>query len=458
MTTTPRRAHASIPHTYTSDYHLTPARRNPTLAKPSLLPLAGWVLVVISATFAAIKITPTAHGDDWSSLYIGGMLAGQGNWHEAYAVHPHDFSLTDSEVWEQMRQEHTTVNVAHPFVHNPGVALFMAVFSNLFSFTETMYILTFISGACAPLIPAAAYKFWTSKTISWPYLIAGTLMVWISEPFLMSLQLGQTSPLILTSCMLALALAKDNPVMASLMLSLATFVKLTPIIVIAGLLFIPSTRRAGIYTALMAGAWFSSLIVVLHDPIGIWIESLKEHGSAFLVSPINAAISSVIYAPMRTNEGVAIVTDVSSSPVTFVMGIVISVTGLVFLNAWRKSYKFPEESFLMLCLLGPMCVASILWIHYSVVLIFPLIGILVRSIERRNWWFVTATVVCSAILVVPFDFAYPATWNPVMVMHLGLWIFVVVMVAGMGCRDALEKPDPVSFQRHRYSQQARGLY
>lgn len=449
MTTKSRHTYKPRKPSYAHGYYPTPVQRNAPITKTNLLPLAGWLLVIASALYAAIKITPMAHGDDWSSLYIGGILAGQGNWHEAYAVDAHDFSLTGSEVWEQIRREHTTVNFAHPFVHNPGVALFMAVFSSIFSFTETMYILTFVSGACAPLIPAAAYKFWTSKTIPWLYLIPGTLMVWISEPFNMSLQLGQTTPLILTSCMLALALAKDNPVAASLMLSLATFVKLTPIIVIAGLLFIPSTRRAGTYTALMAGAWFSSLVVVLHEPIGIWIGSLKEHGSAFLVSPINAAISSVIYAPMRTNEGVAIVTGVSSSPVTLAMGIIIGITGLVFLRTWHRSRKFPEESFLMLCLLGPMCVASILWIHYSVMLIFPLIGVLVWGFERRNWWFVIASVVCSVLLIVPFDFTYPATWNPIMLMHLGMWIFVVVVVAGMGCRGVSEKIEPVPIQRYR---------
>lgn len=421
--------------TTTPTYYPTPIKRNTPITKTNLLPIAGWLLVLASALYAAIKITPTAHGDDWSSLYIGGILAGQGNWQEAYAVDPRDFSLTGSPLWEQIRQERTTVNFAHPFVHNPGVAMFMAVFSNIFNFTQSMYILTFISGACAPLIPAAAYKFWTSKTIPWLYLIPTTFMVWITEPFNMSLELGQTTPLILTSCMLALALAKDNPVAASLMLSLATFVKLTPIIVIIGLFLLPSTRRVGTYTALMASAWFSSLVVVLHEPIGIWIASLKEHGSAFLVSPINAAISSAIYAPMRTDEGVAIVTDVSSSPVTLAMGIVIGITGIVFLRTWHKSYTFPEESFLMLCLLGPMCVASILWIHYSVMLIFPLVGLFVWGFERKNWVFMFAAFAGSIMLIVPFDFTHPATWNPVMLMHLGLWIAVVVIVASMGARS-----------------------
>lgn len=152
------------------------------------------------------------------------------------------------------------------------------------------------------------------------------------------------------------------------------------------------------------------------------------------MSPINAALSSAIYAPMRTDEGVAIVTDVSSSPVTLAMGVVIGVTGIIFLRMWNKSFTFPEESFLVLCLLGPMCVASILWIHYSVMLIFPIIGFVVWGIERKNWLLVGAGVVASFLLIIPFDFTHPATWNPVMLMHLGLWIVVVVVVASMGCK------------------------
>ena len=433
MTTTNR--HTPHRTSSTPTYYPAPTPKRTPITRTNLLPVAGWLIVLLSALYAAIKIAPIAHGDDWASLYIGGMLAGQGDWHEAYAVDANDFSLTGSDTWRRLSKEHTTVNVAHPFVHNPGVALFMAGFSSLFTFTQSMFILTFISGACAPLIPAAAYKFWTSETIPWSYLVPATVMVWLTEPFNMSLHLGQTTPLILTSCMLALALAKDNPVAASIMLSLATFVKLTPIVVIIGLLIVPATRRAGTYTLVMASTWFTSLFLIVHEPVGVWISSLKEHGSAFLVSPINAALSSVIYAPLRDNEGVAIITDVPSSPVTLAMALVIAMVGFVFLRSWKRSYVFPEESFLTLCLLGPMCVASILWIHYSVMLVFPIVGFVVWGLRRKDWALVSVGVVGSGVLVVPFDFGHSATWNPVTLMHISLWIIVTVAVAAMGCRD-----------------------
>lgn len=401
----------------------------------ALLPIAGWLIVVISAVFAVLKVAPGVHGDDWSSLYIGGMLAGQGNWTEAYSVHPDDFSRTGSMVWEQFRKEHTTVNFAHPFVHNPGVALFMAGLSSLLTFTQSIQLLTFVSGACAVMIPAAAYKFWTSKTIPVLYLIPLTVFVWITEPFNMSLQLGQTTPLILTACMIALAVSKDKPLVAAVLLSLATFVKLTPVVLIAGLALIPTTRKAGMYAAGLTFAWFAPLIALFHEPFTIWISSLKRHGTAFLVSPINASIGSVIYAPLRENEGVAIVDNVPSFPVTLAMGIVVAVAGGVFLNRWRKGREFPVESFLALCLLGPMCVAGILWIHYSVALVFPLVGLFIWGFGRKDWILVAVSVVGSVVLVVPFDFGYVAAWNPVTLAHLGLWIIVVVAVASLGCAE-----------------------
>lgn len=68
-------------------------------------------------------------------------------------------------------------------------------------------------------------------------------------------------------------------------------------------------------------------------------------------------------------------------------------------------------------------------------LVFPIVGFVVWGLRRKDLVLVGAGVVGSAMLVVPFDFGYPATWNPVTLMHISLWVIVVVTVAAMGCRD-----------------------
>lgn len=120
----------------------------------TVMPRWGWPFALFAGLFTALIVTPQISGEDWASLWIGGILAKGGRWTEVYSIHPADFSATGSALWEQLRAAETTASVAHPFVHNPGVAIVMAAVTTMTTFTISLYLLTFISGACVPLIVA----------------------------------------------------------------------------------------------------------------------------------------------------------------------------------------------------------------------------------------------------------------------------------------------------------------
>lgn len=100
------------------------------------MPRWGWPFALFTGFFTALVVAPQASGDDWSSLWIGGILAGRGQWDAAYSIHPTDFSLTGSALWEQLRVAETTADLAHPFVHNPGIAVFMSLVTSVTTFGQ----------------------------------------------------------------------------------------------------------------------------------------------------------------------------------------------------------------------------------------------------------------------------------------------------------------------------------
>ncbi|WP_162287312.1 glycosyltransferase family 87 protein [Corynebacterium urinipleomorphum] len=391
------------------------------------MPRWGWPFALFTGLFTALIVGPQSSGDDWSSLWIGGILAGRGEWAEAYSIHPADFAATGSAVWERLRLEETTAGVAHPFVHNPGVAILMAAVTEVTTFTVSLYVLTFLSGACAPLMVALSYYFWADKTISLNLLVPLSLLVWATDGFRAALGLGQTSPLIFTVCFAALALARTRPIVAAGLLTAAAFVKLTPLVVIVGFLLAPSYRRAGVYAAVASISSFGLSWLTLGRAHAEWFDALGQFGSKQLVSTINSALGSLLHAPMR---GKAVVAAVEPRPGYYLLvaAVIILVLGAFALTCSRVGFV-PEKQLVVLSLLGPMLVANILWVHYSSALVLPLIGILVAGVAAGDRRLVVFTVVGSFVLLAPYQFRFSETYNPTTIALFVLWFATVVVVA-----------------------------
>lgn len=66
----------------------------------TVMPRWGWPFALFTGLLTALIVTPQINGDDWASLWIGGILAKGGQWTEVYSIHPADFSATGSVLWE----------------------------------------------------------------------------------------------------------------------------------------------------------------------------------------------------------------------------------------------------------------------------------------------------------------------------------------------------------------------
>ncbi|WP_165165153.1 glycosyltransferase 87 family protein [Corynebacterium qintianiae] len=395
----------------------------------SLMPPWGWIFSVVWGIAAGVLWFPRAVGDDWASLWIGGRLVAEGNWEEAYAVSPTDFAYPGSAVWDQIVAEHTSAPFTHPFVHNPGVGVVMSLVSRALSFEASLLAITVLCAFAVPLLAAAAYTFWTSAKLRLSVLIAATVFIWLTVPLVISRVVGQTTPIIIASCVAAMALASTRPRVAGLLLAAAAFVKLTPVVLVAGMLALPATRRAGAWAAGVLSALFAAQLVFLPTQFALWAATLASFSDAHLSAPMNATIGSILYAGERTTEGVVVVRDGSALPTVLTTVVVVGGVLALFAWTWRRAGAFPGKVFLTLCLLGPMVVSQILWLHYSVALVLPIAGMLAFGIRSRAWpWLVFAAAV-SLLLLIRIDFTTNAAPSPVTVLHFVLWIAVVAATA-----------------------------
>ena len=414
------------------------AHRTPTLSPAPLLTPAGWLLSAAWSILAGLFWFPRAAGDDWASLWIGGRLIARGEWEQAYAVTPNDFAHHGSPVWDAIVAEETSAPFAHPFVHNPGVGVVMSVISRVLSFDTSLLLITTASAFAIPVLVAAAHHFWTRTTISLPVLAATSFFVWMTVPVVISRVVGQTTPMIIAACVVAMAVATHRPWLAGVLLAVAACIKITPVVLIAGLILLPATRRAGLRSGALLAVLIITQLVAMPEQFRLWAQTLGNVRSAFLVAPMNATLGSIIYADYRTDEGVAIVRDVSGVlPLAATVLFVVVVVAL-FVTRWLRTGVFPGRVFIALCLLGPMAVSQVLWLHYSVALVLPLIGMLLAGVRTRSWWWLVCGALGMLLLLIRIDFTTTAAPSPVTVLHLVLWAVVLCLTALLPVAQPIE--------------------
>lgn len=396
-------------------------------AAPLMTP-AGWILSAVWAVAAGLAWFPRVVGDDWTSLWVGGRLIARGDWREAYAVSPLDFAYPDSPVWDAIVAEQTSAPFGHPFVHSPGVGVAMSLVSRVLSFDASLLAITAGSAFAVPLLIAASYRFWTQCTLVLPVLSIGTVFVWLTVPLVIARVVGQTTPLIIACCVAAMAVAAQRPRVAGVLLAVAACIKLTPVVLAVGMLAVPSTRRAGAWAAVLVAVYSAVQLIFLPEQVALWAATLGSFSDAHLVAPMNATVGSILYAGERTTEGVAVVRGGSLVPATATALFVAAVVAL-FVWTWRRSGRFPAKVFLALCLLGPMAVSQILWLHYSEALVLPLIGILAYAVRRSAWKPAAFALGALALLLVRIDFTTTAAPSPVTVLHVVLWAAVLAATA-----------------------------
>lgn len=370
----------------------------------------SWPLIVLSALAgmaALLSWKGRTQPDDWASLWIGGLLMDRGQQAHLYDADFLDFSAMKGEVWLNAARE-VSAPFPHPYVQNPLFAKVLAWLSRAMSFDTSTAWLLFLSGASIVVLVAASYHLWFRTTIPLGAASLVTVIVLVLPTTMTSLWLGQTTPLIVAGVAYGLAASLTRPRFAGVVLGLVASIKLTPYALVVVMLFFAYRRRAALWALYVTAAltvWM--LISVDMSVISAWMSRVGEINDSVLVGGANQSLASTLATDLRNQAlAVTVVRDYPSSvkliPLSIAAGAALVTTAVAW---WNKVYRF--EILVVGAWLVAASFSAIVWIHYVLMLVTPLMGVAAMSRTRltRHWPYV-----CIAALVILLSF--PVT-NPV---------------------------------------------
>ena len=398
-------------------------------SKPVLVG-STWAVAGVSAVVVLLVgfISGKTHGDDWSSIWIGGKIVSDGNLHLLYDYWEHDFTRWSEEVWSAYVSPYSDYRYPHPYVHVPILAGIMAPLTQLISFKSSLFVFTAFSVAALPILVASSYYIVRRTPISWRLLSVITAIVMVSQPALFGLELGQTTPLIMAAVAYGIAAAHHRPVIAGIWIGIVGIIKLSPLALIV--VFFIYRRRAAVAATVTAVVGFAGSVLIMGvDVFRYWIETLRELGSASIVVDVNLSLKSqlmersvdryaipgeYLYAPIAETP-----TRVAVASLTLMFGLLMLV-GIRWIHDFKGSYE-------VLAVGGystAVVVASIYWTHYALVLVMPLVYIGVAV--YRSWSSNTAKVI--AVLSVVSAGTFFITSYPPLLLAASIYTIVLYIV------------------------------
>ncbi|MBC2682347.1 DUF2029 domain-containing protein [Corynebacterium sp. 4HC-13] len=344
--------------------------------------LSGYVvaLSVIAGLVNVLYWSGRQQPDDWSSLWIAGVLVKNGNSAHIYDFDPIDFAAWSGPAWQKVIETNELSPYPHPFVHIPGVAYIIAPFTHFLSFEDSVMCLTALCGACLPLLVSASWTLWSRTTLPLHILLAATIAAWYTTAFQTGMWLGQTTPIILTMTVCGIAAARHHPLTAGVLLGLAGIVKLTPLGLIPLMLVFRHYRRSAVATTVTAAlAALASLTVGGRELFATWLDRIHRLSDSVVVSGANRSFASAALRDKSTAGPVApLVDDIPN----FVSVIPIAIAVILFAAIiWAASRQHQQAA--PLILIGAYATAtatsSLMWHHYLLICTPLAIGIAVHS-------------------------------------------------------------------------------
>lgn len=363
--------------------------------------MMSWYMVVyaifigwLQATFTNGRLLP----DDWASLWVAGQLHRDGFDSELYNRDPNDFALPAGELWYEYGNQLDLISVAHPFVHNPLVAHWMSGWVSIQDFTDSVYTLTWLSGAAIVVMIAACYYLWFERQIPLVWLVGLSIALLMNPMYQNGIWLGQTSALIYAAVFTALALSKTDrwlvATFAGILLAGAGFIKITPLLLIPVLLVFTQRRRTGIIAVIVTGLFgLWSLFVVPRGVLQTWWDNLQDLNDSVLITPNNQSLPAWFLD--HQNSGQYIVEVVRDAP-TWATALPVAIAGLIGLLLLGYAFVDRSHAFSVIAV-GGFTLATlfgrIVWAHYYIVFVGLVLGILALG-AHRSYAYILTIVAC----------------------------------------------------------------
>lgn len=310
-----------------------------------------------------------APGYDLSALLVGAKLVADGHASQLYAHDPVQYNLANGEAFE--RAAHAlgfTGGAPTAFVHPPLVAWLAQPLTRA-PFATVVHVWLVLSAF------ALAAALWLSLDVfapRWrnaPTLAALMFAMLAFEPARYSFWLAQTTPWIMLAVVGALALERrDKLLLAGLVMSLAAFVKLTPLVF--ALIWLWQGKRRALAGL---GAGLGGLSVVSVATMGIdanvtFVHRVGEIGRISLVAFNNHSIGAFVMRFFVPHEEIERFTMFRTAVVARVAVVLVAAV-LVLVPVWSLRGRRNDPLVHGFALLVILLVPNIAWTHYFVLLV-----------------------------------------------------------------------------------------
>lgn len=394
----------------------------------------GLVFGLVVAIISAGKM----NYDDWDALWVAGLLVRDGNRDHLYSINEHDFAMPRGDVWLDTIAHSDVTGFPHPYVHAPFLADVMSLVVQVMSFDASVIVLAIVSGWALVVLIASAWFLWFEEEIPTMTLLFGILLGWVSTAFQSSLILGQTSPLIFAGVAYGLAASRVHPVRAGIALGLVSAVKLTPIVLVLICVAFPRARKTGV-VALGTGAIavLYSIVVSGWNVFTSWWDTLQDIMGSVMVAPVNGSIASQLSTNRVEDDNllVTIVDDPSTAASIIPPLVTLALIALVIVTAVRSQDPWRITAVGIFTVLT--ATSSILWDHYVLCAVVPLLGVLARGQNR----IIYAVPVLGLFLFPPLAKSDSDLWLP-WSSFIALAGFVIALcIAELSRKDALPLRD-----------------
>lgn len=395
---------------------------------PRVKPLLLAILVLVSLVEAAALRRGAVHNNDFKHLWIGSrLLAAGGNPYDA------DMMLLAA------RQE--KIDRINPFVYLPATGLLMRPITILpYPIAEWLWFwMNWAAAWCCVIVGPRWLRAPRPRLAQW----GGAMFLIGSLPFMRQMTAGQMNVALLAAFVLVAGLlARGRMGLAGLVLGWAAAFKITPLFLILALAGMRRWRAAFVAGATFASLMLLSLLLYGRDvhsaawpvlsSMGYGKSTWAQFGNDYYRDPYNQSLNSLFHHLVTENPYSTPWFAWGSGAANLLTWIASAIL-LLTLTRWmlryrRRPYFHPiwneaENGLLMLALLAMLLLPSIMWDHYAVQALLPLIWVLgLGKLAHRpaHMAAVTITFMLLAIPLASHAPEYREGWR-ILLQSIRLW-------------------------------------
>ncbi len=369
---------------------------------PHLIILFGWVVLWL-------VIAWNIPGDDLSSSYIASRIIAENINDHLYVLHPTTYHLVDDPVWIQTAKENGVNAFLHPYVQIPLWAWIIQPLAINFSYMTFNRIFLCLNLFSMYGILAISSALWYPILLTPRRLLISLLLLSITTPFIYTIYLNQTQPIILFFVLFAIYLEKTNKVISSgWSLAIAAIIKITPGVIAIYWLFTGRIKNSIVFIFSMILLFITTIICVGLSRTMDFFVIFRKISDITMVSYNNQSILASIMSIKTDPKEILDWTMFYITPISKVINysiMGIGIIAIILLKQRIKSHSWEniaDGMGIVSIMIITTILSAIAWTHYYIILLMPIFILLEWSRRRNNYWMLIPIIVIYCLNIYPF--------------------------------------------------------